>query len=164
MSDVQGSADSTPPPSPVEQNIPDPIEGNSDAERVRESVKAINEQRARAGTAVEVDRAPVRIRYPHRGRDEEPETYKDAEPKKLRQVAADTADFHRTEDAEFQHMVRLGANPSELLARIKDPEQIRELTGWTVAEAREYARTGQMPPVPIGVIDEKKRLQAATRS
>jgi hypothetical protein len=151
MSDVH-QGDSAPAPAPAAHNIPDAIEGGSLQSQIERSVEAVNEQRAQRGEAVEVERSPTRIRYRHRNKDEEPKTYKDAEPKKLRRVAADTSDFHRTQDPEFQQSVPIGADPAKLLAMAKDPEEVRRLTGWTAAEAKEYARTGAMPPQKIGVV------------
>jgi hypothetical protein len=112
---------------------------------IEQSVRELNDQRARTGEAVEVDKEPVPIHY------------KDDKPKKLRQVAADHSDYHRKQDPEFQHMVKIGADPEKLLAMAKDPEEVRRLTGWTAAEAKEYARTGAMPPQKIGLVKETTR-------
>jgi hypothetical protein len=148
-----------PEPAPAEappssrQQIDNPIDLGNEVENVRQATREHTEGRRKENYVMEDHVSePVKIRYPHKGKDQEPETYKDAEPKKLRQVAADTADYHRIDDPDFKRMTALGADPAELLARIKDPERVRQLTGWTDAEAKEYARTGRMPTEKMGTI------------
>ena len=84
MSDVhQGSTDNAPAPSPA--HIDNPIEGGSTADQIKESVQALNEQRAQRGEAAELDREPVRLRYSEGG------------TKSLRQAAKDVSNYHRLE-------------------------------------------------------------------
>jgi hypothetical protein len=154
MSDVhQGSTESTPPPVDVTtRNIPEPITGST-SEIAEKSVKALNEQRARTGEAVEIgeghDRNPVRMRYREPGQ------------KTLRQASKDVSDYHRLQKDDAQFLLKQGMTPNETLDLAKNEEGMRSL-GYTPEQARQWA-AGQEPPVPIGLVDEREGLKAPLR-
>jgi hypothetical protein len=143
--------DSTPAPAPVGSNIENPIVGSTE-DQIKQSVRALNEQRSRDGTLVE-ESAPDRLRYLNTGKDVEPETYKEAEPKKLRQVAKDVSNYHKKNNRDFQSGVRVsGRSPEEFLEATKDVELIKANLGLSHQEAVEVSRTLQPPPTKIGSI------------
>jgi hypothetical protein len=132
----------SPPQTVVQRSIPDPIEGASEEERLRASVRELNEKRQREGTAVEVGEPPALH-------------YDDDKPKKLRQVAKDTSDYHRLQKDDAQFLIKQGMSPKEVLDLSKNEEWLRGANPkWSSGEVREFARTGEMPPTPIGLIKE----------
>jgi len=144
MSDVH-QGDSTPAPSPAEaptdvttRNIPDAIEGGTEADRVRESVKELNRKRREEGTAVE-EPEPVKIRY------EKPGT------KSLRQVAKDMSQYHRLQKDDAQYLIKQGMSPKDTLDLSKNEEFLRA-RGLKHEEAVLFARDGEMPPKKIGAV------------
>jgi hypothetical protein len=122
MSDVhQGSTDSTPAPAPAEAPADvttrnNAIEGGSEADRIRASVRELNKQREREGTAGEIPE-PTPLRY------------SDDKPKKLRQVVKDTSDYHRLEKPDAQFLIQQkGMAPREVLDLARDKEWTRSVT------------------------------------
>jgi len=149
MSDVQVSGDTAyrpanppddaPPPNPIATTrISNPIEGEGEESVIRESVKALNEERRKKGEAVEANRDPVRMRY------------LDDDPKTLKQVAKDTSDYHRLAQPDAQALMKLGVSKADTLALAKS-EAFAKQYGLEPAAANEYVRTGEMPPDKIGL-------------
>jgi hypothetical protein len=163
MTDVNtaNTNDTPPPPSepvgtPIEDRITNPIEGGSDEERVRESVRALNEkrQRERESSAVSdafAEQNPDITALHYEGRHHK--------TKSLKEVSDDVTAYHRMQKPDARLAIeRFGGDPEQVAKVARDPA-FGEAYGLTPQEAAEWARSGQMPPTKIGVFDEKRGLR-----
>jgi hypothetical protein len=165
MSDVQTNDNAPPapaeaPPDVVHKHIDAPITGGSEESRIRESVRELNKKREREGTLVEEPAEPVKLRY---YKSDEPETYKGAARKSLREASKAVSDYHRLEKPDAQFVIKQGMSPRDVLDLAKNEEWTRNVTGWSHEEVAGYARTGEPPPTKIGLIDDRKGLKAPLR-
>jgi hypothetical protein len=143
-------------PDVVHRGVDNPIEGGSDEERVRASVRELNKQREwESGIGGDdpfaEQRAPV-LERKYDGRDRS--------SKSLRETTSDISNAHRMEKVDTHLAVHhFGGDPEAVLERVKDPAFIRQMQPtWTRAEAEHFARTGEQPPMPIGVADEHRGI------
>jgi hypothetical protein len=141
---------------PLESRVDRPIEGNSDEERVRESVRVLNEQREKdwqSGAISDDEFAAQREPVQEIG-------WTDKEQHTKREADTALSNYHRERQPDVQSfMAMTGATAEQALTLAKDPDWVQQQTGWTRAESEEYARSGRMPPMPIGVVDPKKGLR-----
>jgi hypothetical protein len=137
--------------------VDNPIAGATDEERVRNSVSELRKQRERDGGEIaDIGKRDI-VQVHYDGREHENKT--------LRQVTRDYSDWQRMQKADARAAVEIfGGNPEEVIERARDPNFIRQIDpSLTPAEAQHFARTGEMPPMPIGVADERRGLAERLR-
>jgi hypothetical protein len=139
----------------LSKHIPDAIEGGTDEERVRASVAALNKQREReweqgiGPDVFEEQRRPTQELKYGRGHGS----------KTLKEATDDITAYHRMQKPDVRlALERFGGDPETVAKLARDPEFARAY-GLTPQQADEWARTGELPPFPVGVIDEKRGLR-----
>jgi len=156
MTDEVSPVESQPapaPPPPADADFPlidSPISTGNEVENVRQSVRELNAQRQRDGTAVEPSRDPLPLRW------------LDSEPKSLRTATRDVSDYHRLEKDDAQFLRGQGWSKADILRLAKDESWLRS-TGLSAAEANQFARSGEMPPIKVGLVDDREGLRPQLR-
>jgi hypothetical protein len=126
------------------------IDTGNDESNVRESVRELNRQRSDRGELGEVAE-PIERRYG------------DDEPKDLKQVTRDISNRHRLEKADAKYLMATGISPEEALELAKDPEWVKNRTGWSDAEVAEFVKSGETPPRKILAADDRTGIRPELR-
>jgi hypothetical protein len=160
MTDVsQGQLNETAPPPPpantdtppdvVSRGVPDAIEGGTDEQKIRASVRELNKQRDATGEDPFAEQhAPILERKYHAN---------DKSQKTLRAATADLSERHLLEKPEAQLAMRTwNWSEDKALEIARDKDYLMGL-GYTPLEADRYSRSLEPPPVKISPVRDDGR-------
>jgi hypothetical protein len=160
MTDVsQGQLNETAPPPPpantdtppdvVSRGVPDAIEGGTDEQKIRASVRELNKQRDATGEDPFAEQhAPILERKYHAN---------DKSQKTLRAATVDLSERHLLEKPEAQLAMRTwNWSEDKALEIARDKDYLMGL-GYTPLEADRYSRSLEPPPVKISPVRDDGR-------